>query len=230
MSELASLDAVYGHRFGEESSERQAWRRAVWQVLVDDFFSRWIPSDATVLDFGCGMGEFINAVRCARRFGVDARPSVTRHLAAGVEFRQAEGVRLPQLASRSVDVVFCSNLLEHLPDRAAVRALFEEFHRLLSARGRLLLLGPNLRYTGPAYWDFFDHVLPITHHSLVEALAGAGFAVQTLLPRFLPYTTVGARLTPPALVRLYLRAPPLWRLFGAQFFAVATLRPELRDA
>ena len=42
-----------------------------------------------------------------------------------------------------------------------------------------------------------------------------------LIPRFLPYTTVGARRTPPALVRWYVRLPIAWRILGAQFFAVA---------
>jgi SAM-dependent methyltransferase len=123
-----------------------------------------------------------------------------------------------------VDVIFCSNLLEHLPDRETVTALLREFRRLLSPAGRLLVLGPNLRFTGPAYWDFFDHVLPFTDRSLVEALATADLTTEILIPRFLPYTTVGSRRHPLWLVRCYLRFPPAWRLFGGQFFAVTQSR------
>jgi SAM-dependent methyltransferase len=125
-----------------------------------------------------------------------------------------------------VDVVFCSNLLEHLRDRETVTQLLGEFSRVLSPAGRLLVLGPNLRYTGAAYWDFFDHVLPFTHVTLVEALASAGFRPEKLIPRFLPYTTVGARPTPLSLVRLYLRVPLAWRVMGAQFFAVARVAQD----
>ena len=124
-----------------------------------------------------------------------------------MEFRLVEGVRVPDLTDHSVDVVFCSNLLEHLPDRETLLELLEEFRRLLTPSGRLLVLGPNLHFTGSAYWDFFDHVLPLTHASLAEALAASGFTPEVLIPRFLPYTTVGARRTPMPLVRLYLRLP-----------------------
>ena len=214
-------DAIYSLRFPEAARGHAEWRQRLWQVLVDDFFSRWIPADACVVDFGCGSGEFINAVSARRRIGVDLRASSRDALAEGVEFCEPEGVRVPGLGDGEADVVFCSNLLEHLPDRESVTALLGEVHRLLGSEGRLLLLGPNLRYTGPAYWDFFDHVLPLTHHSVAEALATAGLRVETSIPRFLPYTTVGSRRIPLALVRSYLKFPLFWRLMGAQFFCVA---------
>jgi SAM-dependent methyltransferase len=216
------LDALYARRFSGGDDTR--WRRELWQVLVDDFFSRWIPSEAAVLDFGCGGGEFINAVRARRRIGVDVRPEAARHLAEGVEFVHSPGVAVGGVPDGEVDVVFCSNLLEHLPDRETVTALLREFRRLLSPAGRLLVLGPNLRFTGPAYWDFFDHVLPLTDRSLVEALATADLAPEIVIPRFLPYTTVGSRRHPLWMVRWYLRRPLAWRLFGAQFFAVTRSR------
>ena len=219
-----SVAAIYAQRFPDEDAAHTGWRQGLWQVLVDDFFSRWIPESATVLDFGCGFGEFINAVKAERRIGVDVRSGVKERLAPGVEFVQAEGVGLAALPDDGVDVIFCSNLLEHLPDRETVTRLFLEFRRVLRPGGKLLILGPNLRYTGAAYWDFFDHILPFTHHTLVEALATADFEAEELIPRFLPYTTVGASQTPLALVRLYLRIPLAWRFMGAQFFAVA--RPK----
>jgi SAM-dependent methyltransferase len=222
----SALAGIYAHRFPDAQPDHLEWRRQVWRVLVDGFFSRWIPRTAAVLDFGCGRGEFINAVRARRRIAVDARGEVKTSLDTDVEFCEMAGGRIPAVADHQVDVVFCSNVLEHMADRPAVTALLTEFRRVLRPDGRLLVLGPNLRYTGPAYWDFFDHVLPFTHLSLVEALASAEFEVEVLIPRFLPYTTVGSRRTPPVLVRWYLRLPLLWRLLGAQFFAVA--RPGTR--
>jgi dolichol-phosphate mannosyltransferase len=183
-----------------------------------------LPADATVLDFGCGQGEFINAVRTRRRIGVDLRSGLEGHLDEGVEFVHTRDGRLAEIASGEIDVVFCSNLLEHLPSRQAVTDLLREFARVLSPIGRLLVLGPNLRYTGATYWDFFDHVVPLTDRSLVEALATADLTVETLIPRFLPYTTVGSRLFPLWCVRGYLRIPLAWRFFGAQFFAVTRPR------
>jgi SAM-dependent methyltransferase len=215
------LRAIYEGRFPKEDAAHQQWRQGLWQILVDDYFSRWIDRDATVLDFGCGHGEFINAVQAKRRIGVDVRQGLDKHLSDGVEFMSTSDVRVPSIADGTVDVVFCSNLLEHLPDRETVTRLLREFERMLTPTGRLLILGPNLRYTGSAYWDFFDHILPITDKSLVEALATAALVPETLIPRFLPYTTVGSRLVPLGFVRAYLRIPLAWRFLGAQFFAVS---------
>ncbi len=226
--ERNDLTAIYERRFPEEDAVRGRWRRELWRTLVDGFFSRWIDESATVLDFGYGHGEFINAVRARRRIGVEVQRSLAVHLDARVEFVLASDTRVPSVGDGSVDVIFCSNLLEHLPDRESVTCLLREFERMLSPTGRVLILGPNLRYTGPAYWDFFDHILPITDKSLVEALATADLEPETLIPRFLPYTTVRSRLFPLALVRLYLRLPLVWRLLGAQFFAVARSKQSKR--
>jgi dolichol-phosphate mannosyltransferase len=219
--ERGDLRAIYEGRFPEEDAAHQHWRQGLWRILVDDYFSRWIDEDATVLDFGCGRGEFINAVHARRRIGVDLQQGLAEHLDDGVEFFSTSDVRVRSIADGTVDVIFCSNLLEHLPDRQTVTRLLREFERMLSATGSLLILGPNLHYTGTAYWDFFDHILPITDKSLVEALATANFVPETLIPRFLPYTTVGSRMFPLALVRAYLRLPVAWRFLGAQFFAVS---------
>jgi SAM-dependent methyltransferase len=225
-----TFEKAYARRFHDDSPRKQQWRRDLWQVLVDEYFSRFIPADAAVVDFGCGAGEFINAVKARRRVAVDLRDSVTEHLVPGVEFERSADGWPARVGEGSADVVFCSNLLEHLPDRRTLLAVFEDFRRVLGPRGRLLVLGPNLRYTGAAYWDFFDHVLPLTHLSLAEALQVAGFEVEELVPRFLPYTAVGKRsLTPLSLVRWYLRLPVLWKLLGAQFFAVARPAAEALD-
>lgn len=222
IGETSVLERLYRSRFSEDSETYLRWRRRVWRILVRDFFSRWIPTESTVLDFGSGLGEFINAVTARRRVAVDLREAAARHLSPEVEFVTAGPDWTGEVGPGTVDVVFCSNLLEHLPDRETVLSLFDDFGRVLKPGGRLLILGPNLRYSGPRYWDFFDHILPLTHLSLAEALETAGYGVQTLLPRFLPFTTVGAWRAPLPLIRLYLRVPIVWRLMGAQFFAVAT--------
>jgi len=91
---------------------------------------------------------------------------------------------------------------------------------LLRPGGTLLVIQPNFRYAFREYYDFLDHSLPITDRSLTEALLVAGFAIDELVPRFLPFTTKG-RPSSPALLRIYLRVPLLWHIFGAQIFARA---------
>ena len=215
------VDAIYAQRFPERDVTRAEWRRNLWKVLVDGFFVRWIPADAVVLDYGCGAGEFINAVEARRRIGVDARDFARETLDEGVEFSTPVGIHIPEVEDGSVDVVFCSNLLEHLPDRETVTALLVEFRRVLRPDGRLLILGPNLRYTGGEYWDFFDHHIPLTHRSMSELLTLTGFELQEVRPRFLPYTSKSLLPQHPLLVRLYLRVRPAHWILGKQMFIVA---------
>jgi cyclopropane fatty-acyl-phospholipid synthase-like methyltransferase len=50
-----NLHRVYQSRFSEGAKEAKA---QVWKVLVQYYFQRWIEPSYTVLDLGCGFGEF----------------------------------------------------------------------------------------------------------------------------------------------------------------------------
>ncbi len=61
--------------------------------------------------------------------------------------------------------------------------------------------------------------------SLGEAMRAAGFGLERVAGRFLPYTMSRGGRYPLALLRLYLRLPLLWKIFGKQFLLVA-VNPE----
>ena len=117
------------------------------------------------------------------------------------EFHAGDVCDLKMVPDASVDLVFSSNLLEHLPSKEAAERMMTESRRVLKPGGSLLLLGPNLRYLPGEYWDSWDHRLPITDRSLAELLGSLGFKVVEQHARFLPYTTKSAlphRLIAPA--------------------------------
>ena len=87
---------------------------------------------------------------------------------------------------------------------------------LLKAGGRVVVLQPNVRLVGGAYWDFIDHSVMLTERSLVEAGELAGLRTVELIVRFLPYTTKSRLPQSPRLVRAYLGFRPAWRLLGKQ--------------
>jgi len=106
-----------------------------------------------------------------------------------------------------------------------VIAQLSEIRSVLKAGGRLIVLQPNVRYVGAAYWDFIDHRVALTERSLVEAANAAGYRVERLIPRFLPYTTKSRIPSSSWLVRTYLRLPLAWRLMGKQTLMVARAMP-----
>ncbi|MDA8752771.1 class I SAM-dependent methyltransferase, partial [Halieaceae bacterium] len=169
----------------------------------------------------CGYGEFLNNIRAARKIGIDLNPDAQAFLESGTEFHNRSALDVGAIVAGSADIVFTSNFLEHLPDKATLDALLGQIRGALKPGGRYLILGPNLRYLPGQYWDFYDHHLGLTHLSLGEALRLQGFEIERCIDRFLPYTTQGALPTHPALVKLYLKLPPTWRLLGKQFFIVA---------
>jgi len=212
------LQAIYERRF---KTERARYRQQLWATLVDGFFGRMIAPDAAVLDLGCGYGEFINHVRGSARFAMDLNPKATKFLDPAVKFLFQDCTQQWPLADRSLDVVFTSNFFEHLPDKLALKLTLVEAARCLKPGGQLIALGPNIKFVQGAYWDFWDHFLCLTELSLAEALENNGYVVRRAVPRFLPYTTVHQPAYPMALVRLYLKMPFVWPLFGRQFLIVA---------
>lgn len=212
------LSALYRIRFAEAGLAR---KNAIWQVVCRDFLQRHVKPSDTVVDVACGHGEFLNNIVAARKLAVDLNEDARRFLQPGIAFHLADATRLGAIVEREADVVFTSNLLEHLPDKKALEQFLDNVLQALKPGGRYLILGPNLRYLPGTYWDFYDHHLGLTHLSLTEVLRLKGFEVERCIDRFLPYSTQGALPTHPWLVRAYLRFPWAWRLLGKQFFIVA---------
>ncbi len=213
------LTDLYANRFDDE----QPARDDLWTVLCHDFFQKWVPRTDTVLDVAAGHCEFVNAIEADRRIALDLNPAVRQHARAGVETIVGRSDAIP-LDDAEVDTAFVSNFFEHI-DRDTIVSTLVELRRVLRPGGRLLILQPNIRFCARDYWQFFDHVTPIDDRALAEVLAATGFELQQCIPRFLPYTTKGRVPAVPALVRLYLRFPPAWRVLGAQSFLVATSTP-----
>lgn len=214
-----ALRRLYAHRFDRRD---RSWKVTLWQVLWEELVGRWVPPDACLLDLGAGGCELINAATARRRIAVDLGDDTPLHAAPGVEVHQGSCDRLDFLAAGEVDVVFSSNFLEHLPDKDAVLRVLAEAHRVLRPGGRIVLIGPNIRFLADRYWDYFDHHVPLSDRSLAEALEVAGFEVEQVVPRLLPYTIKSRLPRATWLVRAYLRLGRVTGpLLGKQFLLVA---------
>jgi len=212
------LETMYSNRF--EDSE--AYRGRAWKTLIQHWFQRHVPVDSAVLDVGCGYGQFINNVVCTRKYAMDLNPVSRRELNPEVTFLEQDCASTWRLPDNSLDVVFSSNFFEHLGSKAEFAETVREAYRCLRKGGRIIAMGPNIRFVGGAYWDFFDHYLALTELSVKECLETAGFRSEYVLDRFLPYTMVNVPQYPIFLLRFYLRMPFAWKWFGRQFVVIAT--------
>jgi SAM-dependent methyltransferase len=182
--------------YGARFSTNLEYRKKVWSVLVADWFGRYVRT-----------------------------PDASRFLSKEITFLLQDCSARWPLPDASLDVVFTSNFLEHLPDKGAVGRTLDEIRRCLRPGGRVVAMGPNVKYLPGEYWDFWDHHVPLTEASIKEALMTRGFSVDTCLGQFLPYTMATGRQYPVAFLSTYLKLPFVWRIFGRQFLVVGT-RPS----
>lgn len=85
-----------------------------------------------------------------------------------------------------LDVVFTtifSNIF--YPKKACARTL-DQALRCLERGGRLICMGPNIKFLPGSYWVFGDHHLALTEASLGEGLRLAGCEVDRTTDRSLP--------------------------------------------
>ena len=215
--DAADLSRIYAQRF----AANQAYRRKIWGILIQDFFGKIVPPRGSVLDLGCGYGEFINGVVAAQKYAMDLNPDAAQYLAPGIAFLRQDCSQPWPVADSSLDVVFTSNFFEHLPDKGTLGRTLERVRSALKPGGALIAMGPNIKHVPGAYWDFWDHYLPLTELSLGEALENRGFRIEKSFARFLPYTMARGPQSPPAMLKVYLRLPWVWPLFGRQFLVIA---------
>jgi hypothetical protein len=214
---VADLGGVYEHRFDDRDARA---KDLMWTEVVH-YLQRFVQ-DGPVLDIACDRGDFIRHVGAVEKWATDIR-DVSQHLSPDIHFVQADGLDLPgPVPTGHFATVFMSNYLEHLPTSAAVIRQFEVAFALLREGGRVIVLQPNIRLVGAAYWDFIDHKVALTERSLVEAAETAGFRTERVIVRFLPYTTKSRLPQRASLVRAYLRFPLAWRLLGGQTLYVGS--------
>jgi SAM-dependent methyltransferase len=213
----SELKKEYALRF----ASIEDYRQSVWRILVDQYFQRLIGSSGVILDLGSGWGEFVNNIRADKKYAMDLNPETATRVGRDVTFLQQDCSQEWKLPVEHLDIVFTSNFFEHLPDKNALMRTLEQAWRCLKKGGRIICLGPNIKYVANDYWDFFDHYLPLSHLSLCEALRMRDFQIESAIPRFLPYTMCHGKRPPATFLRTYLKIPLLWRFVGKQFLIVA---------
>lgn len=191
--------------------EHPAWDDSM--ILLRDLVAKRIPEQATVLDAGCGHGNFvIDELRSniARAVGIDVNAEVTAKNICLDEIVFGRLEKLP-FADASFDAIVSLWVLEHVSEPQKV---FSEFARVLKPGGFIAFVTPNKRSWLIAlrrlmnqriadrlverfYGRHEDDIFPVAYKanslSQIQALANAaGLTVERLSENADPtYTSFG---------------------------------------
>src|SRR4051812_36566888 len=117
---------------------RYTWdknRTVVWKEIVR-YLEKYISKGATVVDLGAGYCDFINNIQAKKKIAVDYSSELKNFAEENVEIVQSSVTDLSAVANVSVDIVFASNLLEHLTDEELEKTI-SEIKRVLKNGGKL---------------------------------------------------------------------------------------------
>jgi SAM-dependent methyltransferase len=167
---------------------------------------------------GAGHCHFINNISAAEKHAVDLHDGLAGFAAADVIPHVMSCVSLDDLPDDRFDIVFSSNLFEHLT-AAELEATLSETRRVLRNRGRLITMQPNFKYCYREYFDDYTHKQAFTHVGMKDLLHAHGFRPVHVRPRFLPFSMKSRLPKSGFLVRLYLHCPV--KPLAGQFLIVA---------
>jgi SAM-dependent methyltransferase len=206
--------ALYEHRF---KNIDQAARNNVW-MIVSQYIYGISDSPTRVLDPACGIGEFINYCPAQEKWAADLGMDGSS-LFDDIKFHSGSFLTV-EFPDSYFDLIFLSNVLEHLDSQSAVNEFLLKAKRKLVTGGRLAIMGPNFKYCSDEYFDCADHTTILTHISVEEHLVAAGFQVELNVARFLPYSFRSRLPSFGFTTRIYLKLKFIWPLLGKQFLLV----------
>jgi SAM-dependent methyltransferase len=169
-----------GKRFVGFVSAMRGWfaRRSVKKFIADG-----VPGGRSVLDFGCGQGYLLDALRQAgyRCSGAELTDESARFAR---QKGHAVSLDTKEFRDSSFDCVVSVHVLEHIRD---LHTQVQEFSRLLVGGGSVLLEVPNFGSLQARVFQFrwfhTDIGLHIHHFSseaLIKLLASHGFTVREI--------------------------------------------------
>ncbi|HLJ03429.1 MAG TPA: class I SAM-dependent methyltransferase [Solirubrobacteraceae bacterium] len=180
--------------------EHHWWYRGRRKVIRAELDRLALPSDAQILDAGCGSGRTLEElVRYGTVFGIELDPEAAQAARARGAGEVHEG-RLEELPwpEATFDLITCLDVIEHTPDD---RVTLRELRRVCKPGGHLLVTVPAYQALWSQHDEANHHFRRYNRRMLRAAATDAGWSVSRI-------TSFNSLLLPPAAaVRLLQR----WR-------------------
>jgi len=210
---------IYEYRFANVDMQK---KNVVWKEIAHFLYNTHLNEPQKTLDPAGGLCEFINHVPSAERWTIDLSDEVKKFAAPDIKTIIGNNLEV-ELPENYFDGVFISNFLEHLNSQFEVADFLERMFKTLKSKGRIVIMGPNFRYTYKDYFNFADHTVILTELGVAEHLYGAGFNIVKNYPQFLPLSFRSKGFLPvnSFIIKTYLNIPFAWKFLGEQFLLVA---------
>ena len=159
--------------YNEKKLPKTDYPQKLAHFLTETFFLK----KGTLLDVGCGRGEFLEAFKNEgmKVHGLDISPKV-HEFSKNFQVAQCDFEKEAFVCKdNTYDFIFSKSVVEHLhyPER-----LMDECYRVLKKGGKAVFMCPSWIHTywGPFYIDH-THVTPFTLPSLEQLLELSGFKI-----------------------------------------------------
>jgi 2-polyprenyl-3-methyl-5-hydroxy-6-metoxy-1,4-benzoquinol methylase/glycosyltransferase involved in cell wall biosynthesis len=185
-SSIAELGDYYSHYYHADNLAFSPITEARFNALLGSFEAYRLSGK--ILDIGCGAGHFLKVAieKGWAAYGTEIASGTFEQLSRlGVNTFKGE-VQSANYPDGFFDVIYCSEVIEHLPDPVS---LLRESFRILRPGGLLYLTTPNYdslsrRLLG-GRWRVFgkEHICYFSPRSLSRALGGIGFSKVNITTR-----------------------------------------------
>ena len=144
----------------------------------------------SLLDIGCGTGEFLNEaqIKGINVFGIEPSEKARRQCQKNYNLTVSESANLEEYKHGSFDCITMWHALEHMPD---LNKLIKETHRIIKNNGKLIIGVPNYKSWDANYykqhwaaWDVPIHFWHFSKESIEKIFKKHGFILSENKPMF----------------------------------------------
>ena len=171
--DFGSFNADEVHKYEKEYFDYQQsrmdltfygnWQKDFGKLIIEltdlksDPGKEWV----TVLDVGCAVGLNLRAIDelgiFSRLIGTDISNYLIKEIIPGLhdwgssfEFHATPSHDLSMIEDNDIDLLFCTQTLEHITNEENLYETLEEFKRVLHAEGKIIIISP-VTETEPEY-------------------------------------------------------------------------------
>jgi len=200
------------------------FKRTLWAILTEYLQKNFFPQQDRVLDLGAGHCYFINQLHASDKHALDIADVSHQYANPEVTVHNKSCEKLTEVFTQPFDIIFASNLFEHLKRKQFEKCL-DGITEILRTNGKLIVLQPNFKHAYKKYFDDYTHRTIFTHVSLRDYLKASHFKIQECYPKFLPFSfkqsfdnSIVTSLLP-VVLKFYLSLP--FKFLGGQMLIVA---------